>query len=172
LSLVTKQKAIEEAQAFIQIVAQKTQEQLKFHISDVVNLAIRTCFSDMIFDIDFGIKNNRTVVRLFYTKNGYEVDPMDESGGGLVDLTSFALRIALWNIGKTDNVIIFDEPLKWLQPKELQLEGFKIMKELSDKMKIQFILIANSVGSENIVDISDKVFEVSQKEGISKVEVR
>ena len=145
------------------MIALETQEQLKFHLTDIVNLCIATCFPDIVFDIDFDVKNNRTIAELVYKSNGYTIDPMSSSGGGLVDLTSFALRIALFNIGHTDNVIIFDEPLKWLQPKELQIEAFKVMKELSDKMNIQFILVANSVGSENIIEIADKVFEVKLK---------
>lgn len=172
-NLSIRQKSIEKAQTFIQIVARSTQEQLRYHLTDVVNLCIATCFQDTIFDIDFNVKNNRTVAELNYKQNGYKVDPMEASGGGLVDLTAFALRISLWNIGRTDNVIIFDEPLKWLQPKELQLEAFKVMKMLSEKMGIQFILVANSVGSENILEIADKVFEVKQvKETINGEEYK
>jgi hypothetical protein len=163
IDLNNYQISLEEAQVFIQVVARETQEQLKFHLTDIVNLCIATCFPDIVFDIDFDVKNNRTVAQLVYKTNGYNVDPMDASGGGLCDLTAFALRIALYNIGHTDNVIIFDEPLKWLQPKELQVEAFKVMKELSDKMNIQFILVANSVGSENIIEIADRVFEVKLK---------
>jgi hypothetical protein len=159
--LVIRQKALEEAQAFIQQIARDTQEQLKFNIVDTVNLCIATCFSNITFDIDFKIQNNRTVARLIYKKGDYEIDPLDGSGGGIVDLTSLALRMALWNISKTENVIILDEPLKWLQPKELQMEAFKTIKMLSEKLSLQFIIIANSVGSDNIIDISDRVFDVS-----------
>lgn len=174
--LDTYQKTLEEAQTFIQMIANSTQEQLKFHLTDIVNLCINTCFPDVVFDIDFDIKNNRTIARLVYRINGNEVDPMEASGGGLVDLTAFALRIALFNIGHTDNVIIFDEPLKWLQPKELQVEAFKIMKELSTKIGIQFILVANSVGSENLLEVADRIFEVKLKKDndnfISRVSVK
>lgn len=159
--LQVKQKSIEEAQTFIQVTAKELQERLKYNITDIVNLAISSCFQNIEFDIDFKIMNNRTVAKLIYKKNGYEIDPLEGSGAGLVDLTTFALRIALWNISHTDNVIILDEPLKWLQPKELQMEAFKIIKELSEKLNIQFIIVANSVGSDNIIDISDRIFEVS-----------
>jgi len=159
--LIIRQKALEEAQAFIQLIAKETQEQLKFNIVDTVNLCIATCFPNITFDIDFKIQNSRTVARLIYFKNGYEIDPLDGSGGGLVELTSFGLRVALWGISHLDNVLILDEPLQKLQPKELQMEAFKIIKMLSEKLSLQFIIVANSIGSENIVDISDKVFEVS-----------
>jgi ABC-type hemin transport system ATPase subunit len=161
--LVVYQVSLEEAQAFIQDVARETQETLKFNIRDVVNLAIQQCFPNVTFDIDFKILNNRTAVKLLYKKSGYEIDPLEGSGLGLVELTAMALRIALWEIGHTDNVLIFDEPLKSLQPRELQREAFKIIREIADKLKVQFILVANSVGSENILEIADRIFEVELK---------
>jgi ABC-type hemin transport system ATPase subunit len=161
--LLVYQVSLEEAQAFIQDVARETQETLKFNIRDVVNLAIQQCFPNVTFDIDFKILNNRTAVKLLYKKNGYEIDPLEGSGLGLVELTAMALRIALWEIGHTDNVLIFDEPLKSLQPRELQREAFKIIREIADKLKVQFILVANSVGSENILEIADRIFEVELK---------
>lgn len=157
---IYNQKLLEESQIFIQQVAKETQEQLKFNIVDTVNLCIATCFQNIIFDIDFKIMNNRTTAKLIYKKDGYEIDPLENSGGGLVELTSFALRIALWNISHTDNVLILDEPLQKLQPKELQIQAFQTIKMLSEKLNLQFIIVANSIGSENILDVSDKIFKI------------
>jgi hypothetical protein len=173
--LSIKTISIEEAQAFIQQVAQDTQKQVRFLISEVVQLAIEAVFPNKYkFDIDFTVERNRTVARLLYLKEHegkyYEMDPLTQNGGGLCDLTAFALRIALWSIGKTDNVIILDEPLKNLQPVELNKLGFEVIKNLSKKLGLQFIIVNNSIGSENLLDVSDKIFEVSMnKDGISKV---
>jgi hypothetical protein len=94
-NLIIRQRALEEAQVFIQTVAQTTQEQLKFVISDLVNLALNTCFpSEYIFDIDFKIERGRTSAKLLFIKNGIEIDPMESSGGGVVDLAAFALRLS------------------------------------------------------------------------------
>jgi len=164
--------ALEEAQTFIQMVAKDTQEQLKFNIIDLVQLALDTCFPDIYtFDIDFKIKYGRTEAQLLFFKNGIEIDPMTGSGGGFIDLAAFALRISAWSLGHTDNVLILDEPLKWLQPKELQMRGFEIIKRLSKKLNLQFIISSNSVNNDEIISIADKIFEVSQNKatGISKV---
>jgi hypothetical protein len=156
--------AIEEAQIFIQAIAQQTQQKLKYNLEPIMQLAIDAVFPDEYdFIIDFKISNNRTVAELkIKTKNGYERKPLLQNGGGLSDLIAFALRIALWSIGKTDNVIILDEPLKNLQPLELNRLGFEVIKNLSKKLNLQFILVNNSLGSENLIDISDKVFEVEK----------
>lgn len=169
--LVIKTIAIEEAQVFIQKVAQDTQSQLKINLCQIIQLCIDAVFpGKYIFDIDFTIERNRTVARLLFLKDKNEIDPLSQCGGGIVDLVSFALRIALWSIGKTDNVIILDEPLKNLQPVELNRLGFEVIKNLSKKLGLQFIIVNNSIGSENLLDVSDKVFQVSMgQDGISKV---
>jgi DNA repair exonuclease SbcCD ATPase subunit len=172
--LLIRQKALEEAQIFIQAVAQETQSQLKINLCQIIQLALDACFpGKYIFDIDFTIAYSRTVARLIYVKDGYEMDPLSQNGGGIVDLTAFALRIALWSIGKTDNVIILDEPLKNLQPAELNRLGFEVIRNLSKKLGLQFIIVNNSIGSENLLEVSDRIFEISMnKEGISKVIVK
>jgi DNA repair exonuclease SbcCD ATPase subunit len=170
--LAIRSIAIEEAQVFIQQVAKATQEQLKFNLEPVVQVLLDATFPGRYdFVIDFTIERNRTAVRLVYkTKDGYERDPLKQNGGGLCDLTALALRIALWSIGKTDNIIILDEPLKNLQPAELNRLGFEVIKSLSKKLGLQFIIVNNSIGSENLLEVSDKVFEVSMgKDGVSKV---
>lgn len=171
LELSNKIIAIEEAQVFIQAVAKSTQEQLKFNLVAIIQLCIDAIFPGKYkFDIDFTIERNRTVARLLYLRDSYEIDPLSQCGGGIVDITSLALRIALWSIGKTDNVIILDEPLKNLQPVELNKLGFEVIRNLSKKLGLQFIIVNNSIGSENLLDVSDKIFEVTMgKDGISKV---
>lgn len=169
--LSNKVIAIEEAQVFIQNVAQETQSQLKINLVAIIQLCIDAIFPGKYkFDIDFTIERNRTVARLLYLRDGFEIDPLSQCGGGIVDITSLALRIALWSIGKTDNVIILDEPLKNLQPVELNKLGFEVIRNLSKKLGLQFIIVNNSIGSENLLDVSDKIFEVAMgKDGISKV---
>jgi len=111
----------------------------------------------------FEIKRGKTEARLLFLIDGEEVDPIEADGGGLVHLAAFALRIAAWTLGTTRNTIILDEPLGALQPLELQVQGFKIIKELSDKLGLQFIIVKNSVNSGDLEEIADKVFEVKRK---------
>ena len=54
-------QSIEEAQAFLQGVAQDTQTKLKIHIQDIVQLALDACFPDEYeFTVDFEIKRGST----------------------------------------------------------------------------------------------------------------
>ena len=157
--------ACEEALAFVQEVAQRTQQQLVIHIEDVVNTALDTCFpGEYQFQLKFEIKRNKTEARLVFLKNGYEIEPIEASGGGVVDVASFALRIAAWSLGKTRNTICLDEPMKFLS-RDLQPRAGEILSEISKKLNIQFIMVSHVA---DIIQSADRVFEISlNSKGVS-----
>lgn len=165
-------KLLEDAQIFLQKIAQETQEHLRFQIEDIVNLALETCFpGEYIFQIKFEISRGKTEAELVFLdqKTKRQIDPMNASGGGVVDLTTFALRIACYALERgTDNVIVLDEPFRFLS-RDLQQRAGEILKTLSERMNLQIIMVSH-IGE--IIDIADKVFEVKKNEnGISRVKV-
>lgn len=168
-SLEQTQKDLELAQAFLQEVAQSTQEQLRYHISDIVQLALDTCFpGSYIFDILFEIKRGKTEAKLLFLNEGEEVDVMDAAGGGVVDVSAFALRIAAWTLGKTDNVIVLDEPFRCLSD-DLQPFAAEVLAELSKELGLQFIIVTHR---KEITEVADKIFEVELIDKVSKVTER
>ena len=93
---------------------------------------------------------------------------MNAAGGGVVDLTAFALRISSYILERgSDNVIIFDEPFRFVS-RDLQERAGQILKTLSEKLKLQIILITHI---PELVNIADKAFEVKKIDGVSKVRV-
>lgn len=162
-----RQKSIEKAQVLIQLTAKETQEKLRYHIEDIVNTALDTCFpGEYDFKVDFIIKRGKTEADLYLSKDGERIDPMTASGGGLVDIVSFALRLSAWALSRTDPVIVLDEPFKFLSSNLRPLAG-EILQTLSKKLKLQIIMVTHD---EIMIDISDKVFKVRQKHGRSKIE--
>lgn len=153
---------LEEAQSFIQSVAKETQEQLKFHIEDVVQLALDSLFpNEYRFAIEFDIKYGKTAANLVFTKGGYPIDILKAAGGGVVDIASLALRVAVWSLSKTDNVLILDEPIHRIQPASLQSIAWEVIKELSRRLKLQFIIVSNSTNNgEATSSIADRVFRI------------
>jgi DNA repair exonuclease SbcCD ATPase subunit len=149
--------ATEEAQVFIQQVAKDTQEKLRFHLEDIVNLAMDVVFpGEYDFRIIFEIKRGKTEARLCFIRNGVEIDPLSSSGGGVSDVCSFALRIAVWSLGETVPVMIFDEPFRNLS-KDLQSKASEMLKQLSQRLKIQMIM---STHEDSMVDVADRLFKV------------
>ena len=167
---ISRKENLEQAQAFLQSVAQDTQEQLKYHVEDIVQLALDTCFPEKYqFSIVFEVSRGTTtaVMKFIDIESGQLISPMDASGGGVIDLASFALRIAAWTLeGNTDNVIILDEPMKFIS-RDLIIQASKVMKTLSEKLGLQFIL---STHIPELIEVADKVFQVAiNKNGKSKV---
>jgi len=103
---------IQEAQEIIQAVAKLTQEQIKIHISDIVNLALQSIpFEEVVeFGLDFVVRRNSTECDLFFIQDENRINPIDGSGGGVLDVASFGLLLALWSlkVGKKNNTIILD----------------------------------------------------------------
>lgn len=158
----------ELAQTIMQQVAQRTQEEITFHIADVVSTALEAVFPDpYTFKIDFVIKRGKTEANLYFERDGLRCNPIQESGGGVVDIAAFALRIALWSLQRpgSNNTIVLDEPMKFLS-RELQPKAGEMLKLLSEKLGIQFIIVTHDTAFQ---DCADRVFFVEKKGGISHV---
>jgi DNA repair exonuclease SbcCD ATPase subunit len=159
----------EKAQIIIQKVAKETQEELEFHISDIVSMALSTVFDKPYkFRVEFVIKRNKTECDLLFENDrGEKIDPMTASGGGVVDVATLALRLALWTlqVPRSRNVIILDEPLKFLSKNLLPRAG-ELLQELSSKLNLQFIIVTHL---SELTDCADKVFTVTQRKGVSKI---
>ena len=170
MNLNQKMKLIEQAQVFLQKVAQDTQSQLKLKIEDIVNLALNTVFPDeYLFQVDFNVSRGKTDAELVFVnqKTGGRVDPMTASGGGVVDIVAFALRIAGYVLeSNVDNVIILDEPFRFVS-KDLVDRAGEILKVLSTKLGLQIIIVTHI---PEFIDVADKVFRVRKNQnGVSKI---
>ena len=159
-----------KAREVIREVAVMTQEQLAFHIQDIVTSAILGVFPDpYVFKADFVMKNNRTECELGLLSNeGEIINPLAASGGGVVDVTAFALRVASWSmkIPRSRPVIILDETFKHLS-RDLMYKAGEMLRGMADRLNMQVIMISHE---PDLVQIADRVFEVSKgHDGISKV---
>jgi DNA repair exonuclease SbcCD ATPase subunit len=150
-----------KAQQFLQVIAQKIQSSIKYHIEDIVQLAIDSCFPGKYkFQLEFVLKRNKTEANLNFYENNRMVNPMKASGGGLVNLACFAIRIAAWSLNRTNPIILLDEPFANLSD-DLQPKAGEILKELSDKLGFQIIMVTHN--RDTMMEIADKVFEVKLK---------
>jgi DNA repair exonuclease SbcCD ATPase subunit len=159
----------EQAQKILQIVAKETQEQIIIHISGIVSLALTTIFDEPYeFKLDFVEKRGKTEADVYFLREGQKIDPMTGSGGGVIDIASFALRIALWSLSNKRNTIIMDEPARFVSKNYIPRVA-KLFKMLSEKLNLQFIIVTHI---NELVESADKVFQVSIEKGISKIEER
>jgi hypothetical protein len=154
-----------KAQNIIQEVAQQTQNEIKFFITDVVNMALQSIpFKDPpdSFEIEFVTRRNQIECDLYYLKNGYRLNPILSQGGGVLSVTSFALLLACWSLqNKKNNTIIFDEPFKDINDpdNELNLKFYigEMIKKVSKLLNIQLIIVGSN---GNYDEIADKLIKI------------
>ena len=162
LTQVTKDiEYTQEAQVLIQTAAQMTQEELKYHVSELVTLALASVFEEPYeFVVDFVQRRNQTECDLFFKSGENLIEPLEASGGGAVEVASFALRMSLWTLQskRTRPIFILDEPLKWLQGRDYPEKGMKMIKDISDKLGVQIIMVTHMVDQ---INESDRVHEVT-----------
>jgi DNA repair exonuclease SbcCD ATPase subunit len=159
---------IEKAQVFLQKTAQDTQSRLKVHIEDIVQLALDAVFPDVfIFSVDFTSAYGKTAAVLVFQDKatGYTVDPLAASGGGVVDICAFALRLACWSLSRnSDSVLVWDEPFRFVS-RDLQAAAGSLLRELSEKLGVQIILTTHL---QPLVDAADSVIHISRgADGVS-----
>lgn len=162
------QRKLEKAHEILKQVGLETQQQLVYHISDVTSVALESVFDEPYkLVLDFVDKRGKTECDILFEKSGERVDPMLSSGGGVIDIAAFALRIASWSmkVPSTRSIIVLDEPFKHLS-KDLHDRASEMIKTLTDKLGIQFIIITH----ENALGVyADKMFEVKQQKGVSTI---
>ena len=138
-------EATAEAQELAQHVAQAIQQQAHEQIAGVVSRGLSAVFDEpYVFRIHFERKRGRTEARLVFEREGVEVDPMTASGGGVVDVASFALRLSCMVLNKPSlrRVEIMDEPFKFVS--EEYRERVKVFLEtLAQEMGIQFVMVTH-----------------------------
>ena len=160
----------EKAREIVRAVGMATQKQLQFHISDITSLALEAVFPDPYsLEVEFVQRRNKTECDLFFVRNGMKVDPLTASGVGAVDVATFALRIASWSMAmpRSRNTIILDEPFRYLS-EDYQEKASMMLKEISEKLDIQFIIVTHE---QVLAEHADKIFQVSIKKGRSQIKV-
>lgn len=135
----------QNAQNTLQHLAQGVQQQAHARISEVVTKCLTAVFDDPYqFRIDFDRKRGKTEARLVFTRDGMDVDPLTASGGGMIDVASFALRVACQALRrpKLSPVLVLDEPFKFVS-EHYRANVRTMLEEISAELKIQIIMVTH-----------------------------
>lgn len=157
--LTTKLDAVEKAQLLIQTAAHQIESSIAYHLSDLVNTPLQALFPKNVFDIEFTTKNNASHAAITVEKSNSKQAPLDSSGGGLADVVALGLRLAVWSMGKTANLLCLDEPAKNLDANRSPIMT-DLLKNLSERLNVQVLM---STHKEDQIKSSDKMYSVSQK---------
>jgi len=161
----------EQAAYILQEVGRQTQENLEFHISNLVTSALHAVNPEWPeFIARFVVRNRagggQTECNLLFKEGEHERKP-DGAGnsGGSMDVAAFALRIGIWSLNKNRATFLLDEPFKFVSP-GFQNKVSKMVKMLCDSLNIQIVMVSHA---DDIEDYSDKSFTVKKTGKISEV---
>jgi DNA repair exonuclease SbcCD ATPase subunit len=91
------------------------QSQTFTHFEQVVSSCLAAIFDEpYTFHIVPEIKRQQLETRFEFRRAGEAFDPLSEVEGGVLDVASFALRLAYLSITSNRKLIVLDEPFKWV----------------------------------------------------------
>ena len=164
----TRLEDSEQGLTVIQLVAQATQQNLEFHISNLVSTALAAVFPNPPeFLAEIEIARNKTSCQLSFLEFGEKSKPTECAGGGPLDVASFALRISYWSLKQTRPTFVLDEPFKFVSP-GLQHKVSDMLKMLSEKLHIQIIMVSHA---DEINYSAHKTFHVEKDGEIARVTI-
>ncbi len=135
----------EEAQQILQTVAKVVQQVVHNRIAGVVSRCLESVFDEPYeFRITFDRKRGRTEAELSFVRGGLEVDPLTASGGGVVDVAAFALRLACLKLAKPPirQLVVLDEPFRFVSV-DYRPRVKEMVERLAKDMGIQFVIVTH-----------------------------
>jgi len=162
----------QEALKFLEELANSRRGTMKGKIEDVASEALRLIYGDSYrVELSYGAKNNRSsldIEMVRQTPAGEVRRDMGGFGGGVADTISVPLRLmVLVGSKQTDRVCILDECWKHIDIGRIEMVG-QFLRALTEKLGMQVIFCTHHVP---LRDFADKVYEVSEFEGVSRVTV-
>ena len=140
-----EQEASQKAQEILQRLAEAVQEKAHQRISEVVTSCLKAVFDDPYeFRIEFERKRGKTEAVLKFRRGEVEVDPLTASGGGVVDVAAFALRVAclILHRPKLRRLVVLDEPFKFVSS-QYRDNVRQMIENLAEDMKVQIIMVSH-----------------------------
>jgi len=170
IGLVSSLEIGQEALKFLEELANSRRGAMKGKIESVVSEALRLIYGDSYrVELSYGIKNNRSSLEIEMVRTtpaGEVRRDIGGFGGGVADTISVPLRLmVLVGSKQTDKVCVLDECWKHIDVGRIEMVG-QFLRALSEKLGMQVIFCTHHLA---LRDFADKVYDVRESDGVSKV---
>lgn len=167
----------QKVQALFSKVSEFARTQLKARIEETVTAALQAVFErdDIAFEIEMRTINNQpaaswSVISCYGTGDDIATvsgSPEDARGGGVSDVVSLALRLALLELARPRPLgpVLLDEVGKHVS-RNYAPNVAAFLKQYAQKTGRQIILITHD---PNLTEVADVSYKVSQENGVSEV---
>ncbi len=133
-----------EAQEILQAVAQTVQQEAHDRIASVVSRCLESIFDDTYrFEIQFEKKRGKTEATLTFVRGDLVLtDPINEAGGGVIDVAAFALRLACLVLERPirRRLLVLDEPFSRIRGHQNRQRMRQLIESLADDFGVQFVI--------------------------------
>jgi energy-coupling factor transporter ATP-binding protein EcfA2 len=149
---------LEQAQKLAQEVAAAVQTQAHARIAAIVTKCLAIFDEPYEFHIEFRRLRGKTEAHLQFLRDGKVVDPLTASGGGVVDVAAFALRVACLCLRRPQlrKLLVLDEPFKNVSSGYVP-QVRRLVESLSKDLHVQFLIVTHdeALSTGKVVDLAD-----------------
>jgi hypothetical protein len=170
LELTVKEDQTAKASLFLQSLSESSRIQILEKISGIVTDALQTVKDkNLVFQMNLCVKANQPTLDMTILDklSGQNYDVINSFGGGIADIVSLSLRIALlckWQ-PSVSRILILDETAKHVAVKDQELLA-EFVRRASEALQLQMVWISHS----NVLEqAAHKTFEVTKEQGVSHV---
>jgi len=170
IELTVNEDHLAKASLFLQSLSDTTRIQVLDRISGIVSECLQVVKDpNLEFKMVLQTKANQPVLEMWVRDRTTDqlYDAVQSMGGGLCDLISLSLRVALlvkWS-PSLSRILVLDEVGKHISVKDQELLS-EFVSKLSKALGVQFVWISHS---EVLEKSADKIFQVTKDGGISHV---
>lgn len=158
-------------QILLQATSEFARQQAKSRIEEIVTSALSVVFGkDYSFKIQITTKANQPVAEYYLESEGIvtQLKPPDyDRGGGVADVVSLSLKLAVAELSGVTGTLFLDEVGKHVS-EEFAPNVAYFLKQYSENFNRQIVLITHNAA---LADVADHSLQVSQVKGRSKVAV-
>lgn len=130
-------------QALTQALAADFQNRCHEQITKVVTSALQSVFQKPYrFSILFTRKRGKTEAKMRYFLGENEIDPVEEDGGGLLDIAAFALRLSAIALAtpRRRKWIAFDEPFRNVNGDDYRQRTVELVESIAKDFGFQLVI--------------------------------
>jgi len=159
--LTYKREIYKKSIELLTFVQQATKEKIKEGFENLVTYALRYIYNnDYKFELEFGRRGNLQQLDFNIKTPDFKkpADPLDTSGGGVLDIISLALRLSLLELArpKIEGFLVLDESFKHLSQNYLE-NARKFLNAINKRINRQIIMITHKseliTNTENTIEL-------------------
>lgn len=165
-------EVLDKVRLLLQKLSEFAREQSREQIENLVTNCLQYIFdTNMEFKIEINEVRGRPEAEFYVVSNieGEEIKtkPQDARGGGVVDIISLAIRVAMLQCSNLhiEGPIILDEPAKHVSDDYI-VQVAEFLKQISEMFNRQIVIVTHN---KHLSEVADKWYKMELKNGVSYI---